>query len=189
MHAISIPKPCIAVLAIVGSVAASEAEPPTSVQAGSTQTDAELIAILGAADEFQRRAAHMAIERSQRAQVRELAQVLLRSHARRIEQFVSAASQAGLEPPLALLDAALSDKLSELGAIAPELFDERWLRDQIDAHERARALMMQCMDRCMAEPVRASAAEAIRDIERDLRNCYAVKQALKASAGQPTGAR
>lgn len=173
----------LATLAITGWLPASEAETASAMRPDSALTDAEFIAMVGVMDEVGRRAAQAAIEHSQRAEVRDLAQALLRSHTRSTEQIINAASIAGLAPPIGVSSAGARDTLSLIEGTAPERFDLVWVRDRTAAYVRARAIMMRCMDECTVESVRAAADAVLRTIEEDLRNCYAVGHSLEQEEG------
>ena len=96
----------------------------------------------GAGDLYEIESARLAIEKAERSEVRELAQMILADHQRSTEQLVAAAGRA--TPPLTAapqMNAEQESNIQALRAAAGAAFDTEYLRQQRAAHEQALALV------------------------------------------------
>lgn len=90
-------------------------------------------------DMYEIQAADIALERSQNAQVRELAEMIKRDHTAASERLMPAAEAAGQTPPTEL-DERRQGMLDNLRAASADEFDMVYLNQQVAAHEEALAL-------------------------------------------------
>ena len=132
--------------------------------------DAEqYVALASAGDLFEIASARLAIDKSDSAELRGLAQMILADHQRLTRQLAAAAGE--IQPPLApatALDPAQQAGLEALGRHAGTAFDQAWLREQVRVHEQA-------LDRAAAYarlgesvPLRRHAAATIAPVQTHL---------------------
>ena len=125
-----------AALALAGASAAALAQSSRGQELRPSERGA-YVAVAGAHDLYQIRSAELALQKSQRPEVREYAQTMLTEHRRSSQRFAEAVRAVGLEE---LLPPAMMpmhwDMLRRLER-AGSRFDRTYVRQQIDMHEIA----------------------------------------------------
>ena len=108
----------------------AEAEAPAATTAGGFVTRAAL------SDLYEVESSRLALERSQSPQVKAYAQRMIDEHSRMSNELKAAIAQAGLQasPPI-VLDSERSELMGALRAASPGDFDDRYIDQQIEAHE------------------------------------------------------
>ena len=144
--------------------------PPATPTPTPTPTTAEqYVARASAGDLFAMLSAQLALDKSDSAEVRGLAQMILSDHRRASARLADAAREA--EPPIApapVLDPAQQAAIEALRQASGVAFDEAWLRQQVDAHEQALDLAAAFATRGDSEPLRRQAAATIAPIQTHL---------------------
>ena len=131
----------IAVLAACGGAAddkAGNAFLNGSARTEAAPTGAQYVALFAGAGIYVMEAAEMALEKSDSAEVRGLAQMILSDHQRLSNELAA----AGLEVdpphlPSPVLDAEQQAGMNRLSEASGAAFDRAWLEQQVRAHERA----------------------------------------------------
>jgi putative membrane protein len=93
-------------------------------------------------DMFEIEAAKIALERSQNAEVKAFAQMMIDQHTKATSDLKAAITESGqaLTPPTALPQ-EMQDELKELRDASAEDFDKAYISGQVDAHQNALNLM------------------------------------------------
>jgi putative membrane protein len=97
-------------------------------------------AMAGASDMFEIQSSQIALQKSQRADVRNFAQMLIQHHQMTTQQLMAAAQAAGMSPPPPMLMPMHRRMIAELQAASGSQFDMLFVRQQVPAHEMALAL-------------------------------------------------
>lgn len=93
-------------------------------------------------DMYEVEAAKVALARSQNADVKKFAQMMVDDHTKSTNNLKSAIAASGLSlTPPAALDEAHADKVQDLKDKDAADFDEAYLNDQVDSHQAALDLM------------------------------------------------
>lgn len=153
-------------LAAEGNAASSSAAPAAPATAATGRQYAELV---GAGDLYQVEAARLAQQNARRPEVREFAARLLADHRRSTAELVRAAAQA--RPPVRLAPALTAEQQAELQALQAAgraTFDPVFMRQQVNAHERALTLVTAYAAGGESEPLRRHAAGVAERIQRHL---------------------
>ena len=132
----------IAVLAACGGAADDKAG--NAFLNGSARTEAaptgeQYVALFAGAGLYVMEAAEMALEKSDSAEVRGLAQMILSDHQRLSSDLAAAAGREVVPPhvPSPVLDADQQAGMNRLSDATGAAFDRVWLEQQVQAHERA----------------------------------------------------
>lgn len=95
------------------------------------------VAKAGASDLYEIQSSQLAVQRANRPQVREFAQMLVTDHTRTTQLVTAAARSDGLNPPPPMLEPAQRTMLRQLQRARPRDFDRVYLSQQIPAHQQA----------------------------------------------------
>jgi len=120
---------------------APPAPPPVAVDPNNPLMAPGYIATAGSSDQFEIQSSQLALQMSQNAQLRNLANMLIADHTRSTQMVVGAAQSAGIAPPPPALlpqHQALLDQLRASGS--GPAFDQAFKQIQIQAHTDALAL-------------------------------------------------
>jgi putative membrane protein len=120
---------------------APPAPPPVAVDPNNPLMAPGYIATAGSSDQFEIQSSQLALQMSQNAQLRNLANMLIADHTRSTQMVVGAAQSAGITPPPPALlpqHQALLDQLRASGS--GPAFDQAFKQIQIQAHTDALAL-------------------------------------------------
>lgn len=129
----------------------------------------QYVALAGAGDLFEIESARIAGQKSQRSDVRQFAAMILADHQRSAAELARAAARA--RPPLTApgaLDAQQQADLQALRTANGRVFDIVYLRQQVNAHERALNLATSYASSGDVEPLRRHAATVAEPIRRHL---------------------
>ncbi len=130
-------------------------------------------------DMYEIMAADIALERSQNAQVRELAQMIKTDHTAASNAMKAVAPQAA--PNVALpteLDERRQGLLDNLRSASAENFDRTWIDQQIAAHNEALTLHRGFSDNTDAPQLAQHARSVVPKIEAHLRQAEQIKAAM-----------
>ncbi len=120
---------------------APPAPPPVAVDPNNPLMAPGYIATAGSSDQFEIQSSQLALQMSQNAQLRNLANMLIADHTRSTQMVVGAAQSAGITPPPPALlpqHQALLDQLRASGS--GPAFDQAFKQIQIQAHTDALVL-------------------------------------------------
>lgn len=110
---------------------------------GATATPTNAAAYVptaAASDLFEIQSSQVALQRSQNADVRRFAQMMIDHHTRTTQQLTAAARAAGMTPPTPQLTPMQRDMIAQLQTQSGAAFDRTYLTQQVQAHEMALAL-------------------------------------------------
>ncbi len=119
----------------------------------------------GSSDLYEIRSSEIALRRTRRAEVRELAQMLLRDHRRTTAEVTAAARADGVPVRPPILEAAQRNMIRQLERTGPAMFDRVYLGQQFTAHNRALMLHRNYARRGDARALRRMASGAVPVIE------------------------
>lgn len=91
-------------------------------------------------DMFEIESSRLALQRAQRPEVRQYAQMLIQHHTMTSQQLMAAARSAGMTPPPPRMMPKEQRMLAELREANGAAFDAMYIRQQVPAHEMALAL-------------------------------------------------
>jgi putative membrane protein len=115
------------------------------------------VAMAASSDMYEIESSRLALQRSQNANHRSFAQMMIRDHTNTTVQLTAAARAVGLTPPAGMLPLH-AQLLSQLSA--SQNFDATYHQQQITAHEMALALHSNYAARGDRQPLRGVAAAA-----------------------------
>ena len=113
---------------------ANEATPPPAI--ATTRAQPYLFAA-GQSDLFEITSALVALQRSQNAQVRDFAQMMILDHTKTTNAALAAAKAAGVAPPPPVLDGAQRQMVTALLSAPAAQFDATYLGQQVPSHQAA----------------------------------------------------
>jgi putative membrane protein len=102
----------------------------------------QYVELAGGSDLYEIESARLALEKAQRSEVRELAQMILNDHERSTRELTSAARQA--QPALTVSPQMNTEQQANIQALRSAngaAFDQAWLDQQVQAHEKALTLV------------------------------------------------
>lgn len=130
-------------------------------------------------DMYEIMAADIALERSQNAQVKELAQMIKTDHTAASNAMKALLPQAAPDvAPPAELDERRQGLLDNLRSASAENFDATWLDQQIAAHNEALTLHRAFSDNADAPQLAGHARSVVPKIEAHLRRAEEIKAAM-----------
>ena len=139
--------------------------PPSSMP--STAAPA-FMAMAGESDVFEIATSQIALTKSQNADVRAFASMLIEHHTTTTNVLLAQAKAAGLPPPSAALSPRKIALIDQLYAAAPADFDRTYLAQQVPAHEEALAVHRTYAGGGDVPQLRTAATGAIPFVERHL---------------------
>ena len=138
--------------------------------AGETAANGQQYAeMAGAGDLYEIESSRLALEKAQRPEVRELAQMIITDHERSTRELTSAAQQA--QPPITLapkLNAEQQANMDALRGASGEAFDGVYLTQQLQAHEKALNLVTAYAQNGDVEALRGHASAVSGPIRQHL---------------------
>lgn len=164
-------KALIASIAFAAFAVASPAQehPTRPVTAAPGQAAADFLTRAAQSALFEMEAARVAMERSESADIRQFAAMMLTDHAASSAQLMAAAEQDGLRVPQATgLERGRADDVERLRRVGEADFDKVFLTQQARAHESALELHRAYARDGEGFALKAAAAEVARVIERHL---------------------
>jgi len=124
-----------------GDTAAMQASPAADTAAAQTPTDGQgYVTMAGASDLFEIQSSELALEKSQNAEIREFAQMMIDHHTKTTEQVTAAARAAGMTPSAPQLNSMQRDMMTQLQSASGADFDRMYIDQQRQAHQMALAL-------------------------------------------------
>ena len=138
--------------------------------APSTAANAqEYVTLVAASDLYEIESARLAQEKAERPEVRQLAEAILADHQRSTAELRRAAAEA--QPALQVAPALLAPQQANLQVLrgaSGAAFDQEYLRQQVEAHERALTLVTAYAAGGESEPLRRHAAGVAGPIQQHL---------------------
>jgi putative membrane protein len=95
------------------------------------------VKMAGASDLYEIQSSQIALRKSQRADVRQYASMLIQHHQMTSQQVMAAARAAGHTPPPPMLMPMQRQMIAQLNAASPAEFDSLFASQQVTAHEMA----------------------------------------------------
>lgn len=135
-----------AAIAAVGLAGLAPAPFDPSAQAdaqrrgGMRAADMNFMAQAGAGDMYEIESSRLALQRSQRADVREFAQMMIDHHTRTTQEVTEAARRDGLMPAPPRMTPAQRNMIRQLENARGAAFDRMYLMQQSTAHQQALTL-------------------------------------------------
>jgi putative membrane protein len=128
----------IAAATLMFGTAASFAQtPPPPPPAEAKTSAAAYVTAAGASDQFEINSSQIALQKTQNADVRKFASMLIKHHTKTTAATMKAAKKAGMNPPPPALDPGAATSISELQSASASDFDRIYLAQQIPAHQAA----------------------------------------------------
>lgn len=121
---------------VLATTAAGAAAPSADAP---TERNAYL-ARAAASDLFEIQSSQVALKKSKRPDVREMANMLIKDHTNSTAQLTAAARSAGIAPPAPRLMPDQTQMMRRLQSASGAAFDRIYLQQQIPAHQKALAL-------------------------------------------------
>lgn len=126
------------------------------------------VMMAGASDMYEIESARMALQKSQRQDVRQFAEMLIQHHNMTTQQVMAAARASGLNPPPPRLMPMQENMLARLREANGAEFDRRFWRQQVRAHEMALALHSNYARNGDRPPLRSAANGAVPIVTQHL---------------------
>lgn len=126
---------------------------------------AEYVAAAGASDLYEIESSRMALEKSENAEIREFAQMMIDNHTSTTEQLTTAAEAAGMTPGAPAMMPMQQQMIDELTPLTGADFDRTYLEQQRRAHQMALNLHQNYAASGDTEELREVASSAVPIIE------------------------
>lgn len=165
-----------------GSAATSAQTPPPPPPAEAKTTATAYVPAAGASDLFEINSSQIALDKSQNADVRKFASMLIKHHTKTTAATMKAAKKAGMNPPPPALDPGATASINELQSASPADFDRVYLAQQIPAHQAALDLHQSYASNGDQAPLRTSAKAAVPIVKQH------IAAATKLQSGSKMGA-
>lgn len=111
---------------------------PMSGAAAMTPTDAMgFLAMAGASDLYEIQSSQAALQKSQNAEVRRMADMMIADHTRTTQTLMAAAQTAGMTPPPPQLMPMQQQMIAQLQSADAAGFDRLYVNQQVQAHQMA----------------------------------------------------
>lgn len=163
---------------LAGSAAAQSPSNPPPPPPASTGAWMPYLQIAGESDVYEITSSQIALKRSQNAEVRAFATMLIGHHTFTTNATLTAAKAAGLVPPPAVLGQGTRSQIDELLAAPAADFDRVYLAQQVPAHAQALAVQTAYSEQGDKEPLRVTAKAAIPIITGHLEEARRLQSAL-----------
>jgi putative membrane protein len=128
----------------------------------------------GANDLYEIQSSQLALQKAQKAEVKQFAQMMIDHHAKTTQQVMAAAKSAGLTPPPPQLEPKHAQMIAELQPLTGAAFDSAYIRQQVMAHEMALALHSNYAKSGDTERLRQAAAAAAPIVQQHLERVRAM---------------
>lgn len=145
------------------------AEPPPATPRAMPTAAMDYLVMAGAGDQFEIQSSTIAVQRTQRAEVRQFAQMMIDHHSKSTADLVAAAKGAGITPPAPRLRADQDRMIAGLrdsGTGAD--FEMAYLRGQLQAHREALMLHQTYAQSGDNPALRAAAARIVPVVQMHL---------------------
>ncbi|TSB05039.1 DUF4142 domain-containing protein [Sphingorhabdus contaminans] len=162
-----------------GSVTDSTVQTPMTADAGTTNsdnmtdgtvpTDANgYLAMAGSGDMWEIESSKALIAKSQNADLKKFAQMMIDNHTQSTEKLKAAAKSANVTPPAPKLDAEQQRMLDELRTADANSIDMIYMRHQATAHQKALALHQGFAANGDNDALKKAAGEIVPVVERHI---------------------
>jgi putative membrane protein len=162
-----------------GALPALAQTPPPPPPAEAKTTAMPYVMAAGASDQFEIQSSQIALQKSQNADVRKFAQMLIDHHNKTTAATTKAATKAGLTPMPPMLDPGAQPSITELQNASAADFDRIYLAQQIPAHQAALDLHQSYASGGDKAPLKASARSAVPIVKQHI----AAAQKLQSKGG------
>jgi putative membrane protein len=136
------------------------------------------VAMAGSSDQFEIQSSRTAVERSQNADVRRYAQMLIDHHTQTSATVIAAARDAGMNPPPPVLMPRHAAMLRTIQAAPAGRFDAVYLAQQVPAHVEALALHQNYAANGDTPSLRTAAATAVPIVQQHLTEAQRMAAAM-----------
>jgi putative membrane protein len=156
--------------------------PPPPPPAEAKTTAAPYVMAAGMSDLFEINSSQIALQKSQNADVRKFADMLIKHHQMTTAATMKAAQKAGMSPPPPALDAGATASINELQAASPADFDRIYLGQQVPAHEAALDLHKSYAMNGDQAALRMSAKSAVPIVQQHLDKAKKLQGSMSSHA-------
>jgi putative membrane protein len=155
-------------------------------------TDANILAHLATGDSLEVETAKLAQQRTQNAQVRQLAQMLINDHSKNQQQGLALAKKAGITPQPAPSDTTPQHVQNEMSRwesdSSPAQFDREWLTFQVEHHSQDLAMLPKLQKQAQSGALKSFIGQTVPVIRKHYDQVRSLQQ-QSASAGGPGASR
>lgn len=165
---------------VMENMAMDEGNMAASAGGETAANGQEYAAMAAASDMYEIESSQIAAEKSQNAELKEFAQMLVTDHQKSTADLKTAAGQA--QPAIAVTPALNAEQQANMEALRSASaadFDRVYLMQQVPAHQKALALVQAYAQSGEVEPLKQHAATVSGPIQRHLQRA----QELQASMG------
>lgn len=141
----------------------------------------EYASMAAASDMYEIESAQLAMEKTQNAQIRELAQMIVNDHQAATAALRTAASQA--QPAITVtpqLNADQQAQMDALRAASGDAFDRLYLQQQVQAHEKALAMLRAYAQNGDVAQLREHASNTAAPVEKHLERARDLMNNMRA---------
>ena len=128
----------------------------------------DYVMMAGASDLFEIQSSQVALQKTQNAEIRAFAQMMIDHHTQTSAEVMAAAKAAGLNPAPPALPADKQQKIAMLQSTAAAGFDAAYMREQLAGHSEALALHQSYAANGDAAPLKRVASKAVPIVETHL---------------------
>jgi putative membrane protein len=142
-------------------------------------TAAGYVPMAAASDQFEIRSSQMALQKSQNADVRRYAQMMIDHHTRTTQQLAAAARSAGITPPAnPPMPPMVANMLRDLEGKSGAAFDRAYVMHQVHSHEMALNLHRTYAERGDRAELRTVASAAVPIVTQHLEDARRMHSAM-----------
>jgi putative membrane protein len=167
---------CALALAACGQQATTETpEPPAALQ--TAMSAADFIQVVATSDAFEIQSSELAVQRSARQDVKDLASMMATAHRQTTQELTQLTSANNLPAPTPQLDATQQASLDNLRNRSGEAFDDAYLDAQVAAHEDAVRTFEEYAASGEAGPLRDWAQQTLPNLRQHLERAQGLEDA------------
>lgn len=126
------------------------------------------VAMAGASDLYEIESSRLALDKAQRPETREFAQMLIDHHSKTTQDVTAAARAAGMNPPPPRLMPMQSEMMAALRRASAKNFDSLYWKQQVPAHEMALAMHKNYSENGDTPELKSVAAGAVPIVQSHL---------------------
>jgi len=139
------------------------------------------VAAAGSSDQFEIQSSQEALNKSQNAEVRRYAQMLIDHHTQTSRTLMNAASEAGMSPPPPMLMPRHAAMLRTIQAAPANRFDAVYMGAQVPAHQEALALHQNYAANGDTPSLQTAASAAVPLVQQHLTEAQTMMASMAAS--------
>jgi len=148
--------------------------------AGRVADAEQFIGIAGVGDQFEIQSSQIALEKSQNAEIKAFAQMMITDHTAAAEKMAAVIGQANIPVvPPNNIDTAAAEKMEDIQTVTTDQFDQVYLRWQIQSHQVSVALFTNYAQNGDNEQLKQFAAEMLPALQAH------ADHALRLNAAMP----